>query len=123
MSVEIDRNNTKKDVPNQPKTLIFIKIRKHYKKDKKVDSYNKRTELNAMCSSKKNHRCYRDRKTNNIYKCNRVIMQEKSIVKKEKSKCGRTQSCKNHHQRILPTSISVRGYTIRNKNAIENMFR
>lgn len=66
MPIEVDRNNTKKDIPDQSKTLIFIKIGKRYKKDKEVTCNNKCTQLNTVCSPKKEHGCNRDGKANRI---------------------------------------------------------
>lgn len=90
MPIEVNRNNTKKDIPDQSKTLIFIKISKRYKKDKKVTGDNKRTKLNTMGSSKKEHGCNGDGKTNRIDERYDVVVQNKGIVKKEESKRGRT---------------------------------
>lgn len=90
MPIEVNRNNTKKDIPDQSKTLIFIKIGKCYKKDKKVTGDNKCTQLNTVCSPKKEHGCNGDRKTNRIDERYDVVVQNKCIVKKEESKRGCT---------------------------------
>ena len=90
MTIEVDCDNTKEYIPNQSKTLIFIEIGKRYKKDKKVTGDNKRTQLNTVCSSKKQHGCNGDGKTNRIDERYDVVVQNKGIVKKEESKCGRT---------------------------------
>ena len=50
MTIEINRDNTKEDIPNKPKTLIFVKVGKGDKKDEKITGYDKRAEFNFVCS-------------------------------------------------------------------------